>query len=502
MLSNSMVQTSLQPGFRFHPTDVELVSYYLKRKVTGKTFQIEAISEVDLYKFAPWDLPAKSPLKSRDLEWYFFCPRDRKYGGSSSRRSRCNEMGYWKTTGKDRPIIQNTHVVGMKKTLIFHSGKAPRGDRTNWVMYEYRLDDKRLENTRYSQDAYVVCKIFEKSGRGPKNWEQYGAPLNEEEWEEDDLAPYFVGSFAHASSSRELPLAVVPEPVVYQPLASIDGQVSSLPELSDTDGILLEELAEFLNSSPIQSGAGTEMSHSLLPPEYEDEFSGLLTEGINHELDGLSAQVELRTTDNIYLSDINREYGNHPIELNDLHLLEENNTPELLIPNYLPTNDAVAGQAEFGSTSDTNFPDIRDEDFFHSVMSDLNDERFLELNDFPLLESHTPTQPVPNYLLGDGLAHYPTFQNVNNIPNASSSILIPSQPMMPSFLLPSTQYLTFQGTNNSMASYAGANPSVRGSLSNRPEISRQPFILLPEMGGFERSAPSQTMEQVSPNLKR
>lgn len=48
--------TSLAPGFRFHPTDEELVMYYLKRKVCGKPFRIEAVSEIDVYKSEPWDL--------------------------------------------------------------------------------------------------------------------------------------------------------------------------------------------------------------------------------------------------------------------------------------------------------------------------------------------------------------------------------------------------------------------------------------------------------------
>ncbi len=55
-----MAQTCLPPGFRFHPTDVELVSYYLKRKIMGKKPLIQAISDVELYKFAPWDLPGNS----------------------------------------------------------------------------------------------------------------------------------------------------------------------------------------------------------------------------------------------------------------------------------------------------------------------------------------------------------------------------------------------------------------------------------------------------------
>lgn len=52
-----MGKTQLAPGFRFHPTDVELVRYYLKRKVLGKKLIVDAIAEVDIYKFEPPDLP-------------------------------------------------------------------------------------------------------------------------------------------------------------------------------------------------------------------------------------------------------------------------------------------------------------------------------------------------------------------------------------------------------------------------------------------------------------
>lgn len=52
--------SSLAPGFRFHPTDEELVRYYLRRKVCGKSFRFDAISDVDVYKVEPWDLPGQS----------------------------------------------------------------------------------------------------------------------------------------------------------------------------------------------------------------------------------------------------------------------------------------------------------------------------------------------------------------------------------------------------------------------------------------------------------
>ncbi|XP_068652496.1 NAC domain-containing protein 53-like [Aristolochia californica] len=180
-----MVKNTLPPGFRFHPTDVELVRYYLRRKVMGKRLPVKAIAVVDIYKFSPWDLPEKSCLRSKDLQWYFFCPRDRKYA-IGSRTNRATETGYWKTTGKDRSIPYNSRSVGMKKTLVFHEGRAPKGARTDWVMHEYRLEDQELVDAGYLQDAYVLCRIFKKSGPGPKSGEQYGAPFKEEEWDEDD----------------------------------------------------------------------------------------------------------------------------------------------------------------------------------------------------------------------------------------------------------------------------------------------------------------------------
>nr|CAB3483833.1 unnamed protein product [Digitaria exilis] len=172
--------TSLAPGFRFHPTDEELVSYYLKRKVLGRPLKVDAIAEVDLYKLEPWDLPARSRLRSRDSQWYFFSRLDRKHA-NRARTNRATSGGYWKTTGKDREVRHGPRIVGMKKTLVFHAGRAPKGERTNWVMHEYRL-----EGDEAPQDSFVVCRIFQKAGPGPQNGAQYGAPFVEEEWEEDD----------------------------------------------------------------------------------------------------------------------------------------------------------------------------------------------------------------------------------------------------------------------------------------------------------------------------
>ncbi|KAG2723416.1 hypothetical protein I3760_02G169800 [Carya illinoinensis] len=181
----STAATALAPGYRFHPTDEELVIYYLKRKVDSKPFRINAISEVDIYKSEPWDLAEKSGLKTRDQEWYFFSALDKKYG-NGARMNRATSEGYWKATGKDRVVHHGSRKVGLKKTLVFHSGRAPGGTRTNWVMHEYRLADEELKKT---QDAYVLCRVFHKKNIGPPNSHRY-APFIEEDW--DDGTPAFL----------------------------------------------------------------------------------------------------------------------------------------------------------------------------------------------------------------------------------------------------------------------------------------------------------------------
>ena len=58
--STGSQQPNLPPGFRFHPTDEELVVHYLKKKASSAPLPVAIIAEVDLYKFDPWELPGKT----------------------------------------------------------------------------------------------------------------------------------------------------------------------------------------------------------------------------------------------------------------------------------------------------------------------------------------------------------------------------------------------------------------------------------------------------------
>ncbi|KAF9616068.1 hypothetical protein IFM89_028534 [Coptis chinensis] len=105
----------------------------------GDSTNEQDIAEVDLNRCEPWELPDMAKIGER--EWYFFSLRDRKYP-TGLRTNRATEAGYWKATGKDKEIYSASNgpfLLGMKKTLVFYKGRAPRGEKTKWVMHEYRL---------------------------------------------------------------------------------------------------------------------------------------------------------------------------------------------------------------------------------------------------------------------------------------------------------------------------------------------------------------------------
>ncbi|KAL5582314.1 hypothetical protein UlMin_014756 [Ulmus minor] len=158
------------PGFRFHPTDEELVEFYLKSKVEQRSLPIELIKQVDIYKYDPWDLPRLA--STGEKEWYFYCPRDRKYR-NSARPNRVTGAGFWKATGTDRPIYSSSgnKCIGLKKSLVFYRGRAAKGMKTDWMMHEFRLPSmvdssppkKLLDKSFSAHDSWAICRIFKKA---------------------------------------------------------------------------------------------------------------------------------------------------------------------------------------------------------------------------------------------------------------------------------------------------------------------------------------------------
>ncbi|MED6184318.1 hypothetical protein PIB30_046338 [Stylosanthes scabra] len=159
------------PGFRFHPSDEELIVHYLQNRISSRPLPASIIAEIDLYKYNPWDLPKKALFGEE--EWYFFSPRDRKYP-NGLRPNRAAGSGYWKATGTDKPILTSygSKRIGVKKALVFYLGRPPKGTKTDWIMNEYRLVDTITSPSRLKGsmrlDDWVLCRVRHK-GYSSKN---------------------------------------------------------------------------------------------------------------------------------------------------------------------------------------------------------------------------------------------------------------------------------------------------------------------------------------------
>ncbi|KAF0915837.1 hypothetical protein E2562_039146 [Oryza meyeriana var. granulata] len=95
---------------------------------------------------------------------------------SGLRTNRATAAGYWKSTGKDKAVLHHHHgggggrPVGVKKTLVFYRGRAPRGKKTSWVMHEYRLLPGGAAVSSSSPTTslfaggvlseWVICRVF------------------------------------------------------------------------------------------------------------------------------------------------------------------------------------------------------------------------------------------------------------------------------------------------------------------------------------------------------
>ena len=161
-------QSCVPPGFRFHPTEEELLNYYLRKKVACEEIDLDVIRDVDLNKLEPWDIQGdfficctygillqtfSDPRSFKYIhtekcrigttpqnDWYFFSHKDKKYP-SGTRTNRATAAGFWKATGRDKVIYASCERIGMRKTLVFYKGRAPHGQKSDWIMHEYRLDE-------------------------------------------------------------------------------------------------------------------------------------------------------------------------------------------------------------------------------------------------------------------------------------------------------------------------------------------------------------------------
>ncbi|XP_039002918.1 NAC domain-containing protein 90-like [Hibiscus syriacus] len=156
----------LATGFRFFPTEEELVSFYLRNQLVGTTQQMHLVIPVlNIYDIEPWDLPqlAGELCRADTEQWFYFTPRQEREA-RGGRANRTTASGYWKATGSPSYVYSSDdRVIGMKKTMVFYKGKAPAGKKTKWKMNEYRAIEA-VTTTPMLRHEFSLCRVYVVSG--------------------------------------------------------------------------------------------------------------------------------------------------------------------------------------------------------------------------------------------------------------------------------------------------------------------------------------------------
>nr|DAD48476.1 TPA_asm: hypothetical protein HUJ06_018413 [Nelumbo nucifera] len=161
----------LPPGFRFYPTEEELITFYLGSKLEGKRDDLDCVIPVlDIYELDPWQLPQLSGVLCHGdpEQWFFFTPRQEREA-RGGRPNRTTNSGYWKATGSPGYVYSsNSRIVGLKKTMVFYKGKAPTGRKTKWKMNEYKAIQAEATSSNSAtpvlRKEFSLCRVYVKTG--------------------------------------------------------------------------------------------------------------------------------------------------------------------------------------------------------------------------------------------------------------------------------------------------------------------------------------------------
>ncbi|KAI9173396.1 hypothetical protein LWI28_000679 [Acer negundo] len=153
---------SLPAGYKFHPTEEELVVYYLENKVFRRPIPPDVIQEYgddDIFGKSPKDVVASSS-KGLGKECYFFIPQDEDFDGRNEIiRMVGNGLGFWKSSGDEKALFNiNGEIFALKMNLTYFSGRPSSEPRkTHWRMEVYRLPTESYTNHNFKVDFQGQC---------------------------------------------------------------------------------------------------------------------------------------------------------------------------------------------------------------------------------------------------------------------------------------------------------------------------------------------------------
>ncbi|OVA02497.1 NAC domain [Macleaya cordata] len=153
-----MKQIKLPPGYRFSPTDQQLIQFYLGKKVNEEAPPCNVIKHINLYgEKEPWaifDEDDDDFDDERDVRYFF---TTLKKTGTGKRVLRTAGIGTWTGQDKGKEIYDDQNeVIGFKKHFAFTLGKTNKSSSPSsssadsWIMHEFSLcasDPKKVRIT-------------------------------------------------------------------------------------------------------------------------------------------------------------------------------------------------------------------------------------------------------------------------------------------------------------------------------------------------------------------
>ncbi|KAL2893729.1 NAC transcription factor 25 [Bienertia sinuspersici] len=165
---NTVVE-SYPTGYRFIPLNKHLIFDYLIPKINGSFLHTNFIHQVDFYTQTPEYLTEHYKAQGEKI-WYFFTQRHMSNKiGIRSINGKDNVDGYWKDTRLEKTIMNDeSKTIGFRKTLVYYKGKPGKGEKTDWIMQEFQVDSKLLQEMDTSKDTslkddHVLCRIYKKA---------------------------------------------------------------------------------------------------------------------------------------------------------------------------------------------------------------------------------------------------------------------------------------------------------------------------------------------------
>lgn len=144
-------------GFRFDPTDHELVDYYLTRKVCNQPLP-NLLLEFDVFQTEPWKLPRDNRTSSKHMRYYFFDIRNRRFENMDARRA---GNGEWRIYERNEKFsLSNNQLIGRKNTFVYWRIQGNQALMTQWRMHEFVIGTIFHQTKVYSAvGAYRIFKM-------------------------------------------------------------------------------------------------------------------------------------------------------------------------------------------------------------------------------------------------------------------------------------------------------------------------------------------------------